>query len=103
MTPVSFEEIKDQLRSFVATEKTRKKKKLEFEGLFTDVRIDPSTIPEGRFMYCIRHSDNDWGAPRTIEPRVVVNFFGTVILDKEIEFPNPNDKYIPIKDFWYTD
>ena len=103
MKPVSYEDVKHELRKFTATEKTRKKNKTEFEGLFTDVRIDPATIPEGKHMYHIRHSDNDWGAPRTIEPRVVVNFFGTVILDKEIEFPNPADKYIAIKDFGYVD
>lgn len=69
----------------------------EYKGDFIDLRIDKATIPEGKYMYHCRHDDNgDWCEPVTIEPLVVVNFCGTFVTDKEIEWPNVNDKYIPI-------
>lgn len=47
------------------------------------------------FYYGIRHSDSDWGKPVTIEPNVVVNFFGTLISTESLDelFKNTDDKY----------
>lgn len=75
----------------------------QYEGELIDVRINPDTIPKGKFWYHCRHNDEgDWCTPITIEPRVLVNFCGTFITDKEITFPNPYDKYISIKDIDYV-
>ena len=104
MAIVSYNDIKNDLRNFEAVEKTRKKDKKLFTGQFIDMRVDPDTIPKGKYMYQTRHSDNgSWCTPVTVEPRVLVNFCGTIITDEEIEFPNPVDPFIPIKDFCYTD
>lgn len=104
MKPSSYEEIKHMLRNFEAVEKTRKKNKKVFKGQFVDLRVSADTIPEGKYMYHTRHSDNgDWCVPVTIEPNVLVNFCGTIITDEKIEFPNDKDPYISIKNFCYTD
>lgn len=73
----------------------------EYRGEFIDLRIDPATIPEGKYWYHLRHGDDgDWTAPVTIENRVIVNFCGTFITDEPIEIPNG---YIPIEDYSYGD
>ena len=42
-------------------------------AMFTNLRIDRSTVPEGLFCYDVRGSDNDPGALNAIEPFVFVN------------------------------
>ena len=67
-----------------------------YEGEFIDARIDPKTVPEGKFLYHTRLSDYGGELPVTIEPKVRVNFCGSLITDKEIEFPNKEDEYVEI-------
>ena len=56
-----------------------------FEGEFYDFRIDPKTIPEGKYMYHMRHDDNgDWCTPISIEKGVMVNFCGTFITNEPL-------------------
>lgn len=58
-----------------------------FQGkpaLFTDGRLDKTTLPAGIYCYDIRHSDNDWGKPCTLENHVLVNFFGSIITKEPI-------------------
>ena len=52
--------------------------------LFTDIRVDRETVPQGKYMYEIRHSDEDWGLPVSVGPGVLVNFFGTVVSDEPL-------------------
>lgn len=67
-----------------------------YKGEYTDYRIKRDDLPEGKFAYSCRHGDcGDWVTPLTIEKSVVVNFAGTFITDKEIEFPEGQD-YIPL-------
>lgn len=61
------------------------------EVLFTNVRIDRNTIPEGLYCYDIRESDGFSGVAATLENKVIVNHMGTV-LSKE-EFPMENGVY----------
>lgn len=49
------------------------------ECLFSDLRIDRNSIPEGYLMYEVRHSDEDWGEPVEIALGILVNFFGTLL------------------------
>ena len=37
-----------------------------------------------KFKYEIRHADRSWAEPSTIEPRVLVNHWGTILSMKEI-------------------
>lgn len=72
-----------------------------YEGEFIDFRIDKDTIPQGKFMYQCRHDDDgNWIDPVTIETRVLVNFCGTLIMDREIEFPD-HFRTIYIERCWF--
>jgi len=46
------------------------------------------------FMYGMRHADNDWSVPVTIEERVVVNRYGFMFASKEL--PLSNKGYINV-------
>ena len=67
--------------------------------LFTFNRIDPTTIPDGLYVYDIRHAD-DLGDPVTIEARVLVNRYGSVITTKPIQCieDDPDHGYVDIAD-----
>jgi hypothetical protein len=71
------------------------------ECLFSSLRIDRESIPEGYFMYEIRHDDEDWGEPIQIGEWVMVNFFGT-LLSKEQFVLEPtirqNNAYLWLED-----
>ncbi len=68
--------------------------KLNFRGqeiiVFQDKRIEDKDIPEGYKRYSIRHSDDDWGCPRTIENSVWVNHYGDILTKEEIVFDTAN-------------
>ncbi len=71
--------------------------RVNFRGMevyVTDVRIKGG-VPN-LYKYEIRHSDDDWGEPVTIEPHVLVNFYGTVLTPEPLTFENEADKYIPL-------
>ena len=48
---------------------------------FTDMRIDKSTVPEGRYQYEVAGDDDSGGDPVRVQRGVLVNFFGTLISD----------------------
>lgn len=68
--------------------------------LFTFNRIDPTTIPDGLYVYDIRHDDDSLGDPVTIEARVLVNRYGSVITTKPIQCieDDPDHCYVDIAD-----
>lgn len=49
-------------------------------AIFTDLRIDRESVPDGLYMYELRHSGYDDSIPAQIGQSILVNFFGTVIL-----------------------
>lgn len=53
--------------------------------LFTILRVNIDSLPEGLFRYDIRHCDDDWSAPATIEKTVLVNHMGAVITDEKFD------------------
>lgn len=66
--------------------------------LYYDERISSEKAPLGySYMYQIRHDEDDWTQPITLERLVVVNFFGTVFMTEPLEFDN--SAYIEIKSF----
>lgn len=69
--------------------------------LITEFRVDRSRDTEGKNLYDIRHSDEDWCDPATVKDNVVVNWFGTIITFSPIDLGH--DKYLEIKDYWYED
>jgi hypothetical protein len=62
-------------------------------GMFTDFRINRSTIPDGKYAYDIRDGEDGF---YSIEPLVKVGHAGTFVCDEEIIFPKRDngDKYL---------
>ena len=56
-------------------------------ALFTNARIDRSTVPEGWYCYDFRGSDDDPGALCYIEKSVMVNHAGSVLMPEKLELP----------------
>ena len=56
-------------------------------ALFTNSRIDRSTVPEGWYCYDFRGSDDDPGELRYIEESVAVNHAGSILMPKKLELP----------------
>jgi hypothetical protein len=54
--------------------------------------------PAGLNMYRIRHSDEDFSEPVTIEPSVWVNHWGLVLSNGELKFDNPKDPHLALSD-----
>lgn len=76
----------------------------EISGLLSEIRVDREKDDEGKFLYDIRHSDNDWCEPATLEKFVMVNWFGTLIVDKPIQaLEGPDRPYKEIVDLGYDD
>ena len=79
------------------------------EGLFTPLRVDKTTIPEGWYFYEVRHSDEDWCDPIEIALGILVNRFGTLIVKEPFELePSPitDNAYLgidPENDWKYLD
>ena len=70
--------------------KTEEFQHLELLGkyaLFTNDRIDRSTVPDGWYCYDFRGSDDDPGELRYIEESVMVNHAGSVLMPKKLELP----------------
>lgn len=70
-------------------------------ALFTGLRPDKKSIPDGVYCYALRHGD-DGGMPCSIEKSVAVNYFGTVVTTEPFDFGDKD--YIPVKydDFGFT-
>lgn len=52
--------------------------------LFTCLRVDPETVPEGLYIYEVRHDDDQQGNPVQIANWILVNHWGTLISNKPI-------------------
>ena len=60
--------------------------------LFTNMRVDRSTVPEGLYAYDVRHDDDCTGEICEIKPSVMVNHWGTIICKEHIE----------MDEFWHS-
>jgi hypothetical protein len=64
--------------------------------IFTCLCIDRSTVPEGLYMYEVRHDDDCQGDPVQIANCIMVNHWGTLISNKPIRLEpsaNGNNAY----------
>lgn len=59
------------------------------ECLFCDMRIDKTTIPQGKVMYEVADAECD-GDPCRIRPGILVNFIGTIVCDEPLK-PDEGD------------
>lgn len=67
-------------------------------ALFTSLRIDRGTVPDGLYLYELRHADEDWSDPCQLARGILVNHYGTVLTREPIQLPiegalnmNPGD------------
>ena len=63
-------------------------------AMFTNARVDRSTVPDGLFCYDVRGSDDDPGSLCVIEPSVFVNHAGTIIGIEDYLLQKGQAKYI---------
>ena len=56
-------------------------------ALFTNARIDHTTVPEGWYCYDFRGTGDDPGELRFIEESVVVNHSGSILMSEKLELP----------------
>ena len=63
-------------------------------AMFTDLRIDRSTVPDRLFWYDLRGTGDDPGALYVIEPFVFVNHSGTIIGVEDYMLEKGQAKYI---------
>ena len=54
-------------------------------ALFTNGRIDRSTVPRGWYCYDIRGTDDDPGELRYIEKHVTVNHAGSILMPEKLD------------------
>lgn len=72
------------------------------QALFTSVRLDRKTVPEGLFVYDVRHDDECQGIPCEIANKVLVNHWGTIVTAKPIDFHGNNYIFLKEGDFNYV-
>ena len=58
---------------------------LGHDALFTSLRIDRKTLPEGLYAYDLRDCDDCTGDPCQLKNYVMVNHWGTVVVREPIE------------------
>lgn len=86
MKPVNFNEIKEFTLITLMSN----------PAMYTDLRIDRDTVPEGYHAYDIREKDDGSGDPACVESGIVkVNHMGTAILPCELDFKG--EDYIRIR------
>lgn len=72
-------------------------------GILIDERMQCDDVPSDWHVYDIRHADDDWSEPISIEPGVLVNFMGRFLTDQELTFPDTPNNYIEVSDYSYED
>ena len=67
-------------------------------ALFSEWRIDHSTVPPGLHLYELRHEDEDWGTPCQVARGVLVNFYGTVLTAEPLKLDEDGRRDIEATD-----
>lgn len=70
-------------------------------GIFTELRVDKSTIPKGMNCYELRHGDDD-SYPAALETGVRVNYFGAVLMTDKMEPGENGVMELSYDDFGFT-
>lgn len=73
--------------------------------LFTSLRVDKATVPDGLFVYEVRHDDDCKGIPTELAKWIMVNHWGTVISAYPVELtektPNNAHHFLDENDWHY--
>ncbi len=70
-------------------------------AIFTELRVDKSTIPEGVRCYELRHGDDD-SYPAALEQSVRVNYFGAVLMTDKLELGEDGWLELSYDDFGFS-
>lgn len=70
-------------------------------GVFTELRVDKSTIPEGVNCYELRHGDDN-SYPAALEENVRVNYFGAVLMTDKMDLGEEGYQELTFDDFGFT-
>ena len=73
---------------------------LGVKGLFTNLRVDRESLPEGFYKYSLRSGDDGWFS--SVENNVPVNHMGDFICKQELDLNN-QDEYETFDDYGFTD
>ena len=65
----------------------------------SDMRIEQSTIPKGKYQYEVGGDDGSGGDPAMVQPEVLVNFFGTLVCDEPLPIGNDGVLWLDEGDF----
>ena len=66
---------------------------------FSDMRIDGSTVPEGRYQYEVADDDESQGEQSRVKRGIMVNFFGTLICETPLPFGDDGVLWLQDGDF----
>lgn len=73
-------------------------------GILIEARMDCSDLPSEWHAYSLRHHEDDWSHPISIERVVAVNFLGRFLTDCEITFPSEDySEGLEVIDYSYED
>lgn len=72
-------------------------------AIFTECRIDRTTVPPQLHLYEIRHEDEDWGRPCQLAKGILVNFYGSLLTRQPIELPDSGYLDFDAENFRYPD
>jgi hypothetical protein len=67
--------------------------------MYTDERVNPDTVPNGKYVYEVAGDDDCGDTPVRVSPGVSVNFYATVILDQPLELDEENDLWLNDGDY----
>lgn len=74
----------------------------EKPALFTCLRIDSGTVPNGIYKYEVRHDDDMQGIACRLGRRIVVNHWGTLLTREPIELDKDGFKTLTEEDLNYA-
>ena len=66
---------------------------------FSDMRIDRSTVPKGRYQYEVADDNESQGDPSRVRLGIMVNFLGMLISDVPLPLINDNVLWLQEGDF----
>lgn len=66
---------------------------------FSDMCIDRSIVPEGRYQYEVADDDEGQGNPVRVKQGIMVNFFGTLVSDVQLHIGNEGVLWLKVGNF----
>lgn len=61
---------------------------------YTDERIDPESVPAGKYLYEVAGDDDCGDEPVRVSKHINVNFYASVITDQELELDSDDDLWL---------